>query len=76
MIVKAAADHHLDLTASWLIGDHDRDIQMAENARVPKTIRVLGEKDASVAATHTLPSVSQLPTLLSTLLLSASPALQ
>ncbi|HSJ01716.1 MAG: D-glycero-alpha-D-manno-heptose-1,7-bisphosphate 7-phosphatase [Verrucomicrobium sp.] len=76
MIVKAAADHDLDLSASWLIGDHDRDIQMAVNAGVPKTIRVLGEKDASVAATHTLPSVSQLPTLLSTLLLPASPAPQ
>lgn len=64
MIEKAAAALDLDLSRSWLIGDHDRDIQMAVNAGVPHTIRVLGEKPAAVAATHQLRSVSELPALL------------
>ena len=64
MIFKAAADLDLDLGRSWLIGDHDRDIQMAINARVPNTIRVLSHHIPGVAASHTVESTSDLPALL------------
>lgn len=54
MALRAAREHDLDLARSWLIGDHDRDIQMAANAGVPNTIRVMGHASASFAATHEL----------------------
>ena len=52
MALRAAREHDLDLARSWMIGDHDRDIQMAVNAGMPNTIRVLGHPSASCAATH------------------------
>ena len=64
MIHKAAADLDLDLSRSWLIGDHDRDIQMAVNAGVPNTIRVVGHHVPGVPATHTVNSTAELPGLL------------
>lgn len=64
MILRAADEHHLDLSQSWLIGDHDRDIAMAVNAGVPHTIRVLGEKAATVPAEHSITDTAQLPELL------------
>jgi D,D-heptose 1,7-bisphosphate phosphatase len=64
MILRAAAEHHLDLPQSWLIGDHDRDIIMAVNAGVPHTIRVLGEKPAGVTAEHRITDTAHLPDLL------------
>jgi histidinol-phosphate phosphatase family protein len=67
MILKAAAALDLDLGRSWMIGDHDRDIQMAVNAGVPHTIRVLGEKPARVPAIHTVSSMTELPSLLRSL---------
>jgi histidinol-phosphate phosphatase family protein len=60
MALRAAKEHDLDLTRSWLMGDHDRDIQMAVNAGVPRTIRVLGEKEAKTRATHTITAVAEL----------------
>ncbi len=68
MILQAAEAHALDLTCSWLIGDHDRDIAMAINAKVPHTIRVLGEKPVGVAAEHSIVATAQLPGLLKSLL--------
>ncbi len=64
MIQRAAKEHHLDLSRSWLIGDHDRDIAMAQNAGVPHTLRVLGEKAATVAADHSITDTALLPELL------------
>ncbi len=64
MIEHAAAGLEIDLAASWLIGDHDRDIQMAANAGVPRTIRVLTHHEPQTAATHTVASTSELPDLL------------
>lgn len=64
MILRASDKLHLDLSKSWLIGDHDRDIQMATNASVPHTIRVLGEKPANFAAEHSIENTKQLPDLL------------
>ncbi|CAN5909129.1 N/A [soil metagenome] len=68
MILRAAAEHHLDLSRSWLIGDHDRDIAMAANAGVPHTIRVLGEKAASVSAEYSITDTALLPALLKQLI--------
>ena len=68
MIHTAAASLDLDLGRSWLIGDHDRDIQMAINAGVPSTIRVLSHHEPGVSATHTIASTAELPGLLKTVL--------
>jgi len=39
MLLRAAADHHIDLGKSWLIGDSDRDMEAASNAGV-KAVRI------------------------------------
>lgn len=64
MILRAASEHGLDLSRSWLVGDHDRDIEMARNAGVPRTIRVRTDKPVTVAADHTLDDVRDLGALL------------
>ncbi|MBE2284674.1 MAG: HAD family hydrolase [Prosthecobacter sp.] len=64
MIVRAETDHGLDLSRSWLIGDHDRDVQMAVNAGVPRTVRILSHHEPKVAADVTLEDTSQLAALL------------
>ena len=64
-MIHAARDTlDLDLARSWLIGDHDRDIQMAANAGVPRTVRIASEKPARIAATHSLPDTRGLRDLL------------
>lgn len=68
MIVQAQQDHSIDLSRSWLVGDHDRDIQMAVNAGVPKTIRILSHQAPGIAATHTLERTDQLAALLAEVL--------
>ena len=50
MVRSATADLGLDLTRSWLIGDADRDIAMAQAAGVARSIRVTGLKSESVTA--------------------------
>lgn len=65
MIFRARDAHGLDLTHSWLVGDHDRDIQMAINASVPHTIRILSQHEPQVAADFTLDGTAELPALLS-----------
>lgn len=72
MILRAQTDHGLDLTRSWLIGDHNRDIQMAINANVPRTIRILSHHEPEVAAEFTLPSTEGLASLLTTHLPAAA----
>lgn len=64
MILTAQKDHQLDLTLSWLVGDHDRDIQMAINAGVTSTIRILSHHEPGVTATHTLATTAELASLL------------
>jgi len=65
MIFSAQNEHGLDLTRSWLVGDHDRDIQMAINAGVPRTIRILSHHQPEVAAEFTLEDTTHLAGLLS-----------
>ncbi len=68
MVLQTAQELDLDLSQSWLIGDQDRDIQMAVSAGVPHTIRVVGEHMAQVQAAHTIRSTSELPALLQSLM--------
>jgi histidinol-phosphate phosphatase family protein len=71
MILRAQKDHGLDLSRSWLVGDHDRDIQMAINAGVPRTIRILSHHEQKVAAEFTLEDTTLLAALLETQLPAA-----
>ena len=64
MIFHARDEHGLDLTRSWLVGDHDRDIQMAINATVPRTVRILSHHEPKVAAEFTLEETTELAALL------------
>jgi len=64
MIEVATRELELDLSRSWLVGDHDRDILMAQNAGVPHTVRVLSHHNPGVAATHTIGQVRELAALL------------
>ena len=69
MILRAAEEHGLDLNASLMVGDYDRDIQMAHNAGIPTTIRILTEgHPATVPATHTLSSTEILAETLRSIL--------
>jgi HAD superfamily hydrolase (TIGR01662 family) len=68
MILRAAADHLLDLSRSLLVGDADRDIEMAINAGVPVTIRIESEDPQKVTSTWTLPDTSKLEALLESFL--------
>jgi len=68
MIHNAVKDLHIDTAQSLLIGDHDRDIQMAHNASIPITIRIRGEKEITVSATTTLDSTTELRAALAQLL--------
>lgn len=64
MILQASCEHDLDLAQSWLVGDHDRDIQMAMNAGVPHTVRICGEKIVEVDAEYELREPRELLPLL------------
>ncbi|HZC43485.1 MAG TPA: HAD family hydrolase [Acidobacteriaceae bacterium] len=60
MILKAAADHHLDLKQSFLIGDRCSDIQAGAAAGIPNLILVRGTEPDGCAETPVLSVVSQL----------------
>ncbi len=64
MILTARDEHGLDLSRSWLVGDHDRDIQMAINAGVPNTVRILSHHEPKVHADFTLEETTELAGLL------------
>ena len=68
MIEKAVVDLDIDLLTSWLVGDADRDIQMATNAGITKTIRIESENPHQITATHTLSDTRGLADLLRSLL--------
>lgn len=56
MVLAAAQDFQLDLKASWLVGDHDSDIELARNAGVGTAVRFVSEKPIRVPAKHTVKS--------------------
>lgn len=60
MIHLAATEHDLDLASSWLVGDHDRDILMADHAGVPHTIRIRGDRPIQVTAERVLEAARDL----------------
>lgn len=60
MILDAAALLPIDLSRSALVGDHDRDIQMARNAGVPFTIRLASDnpvQETGDVLAHSIPEV-------------------
>lgn len=64
MALRAAREHDLDLSKSWLIGDHDRDILMAVNAGIPNTIHVTMDHPATSVANYTITHLTELLVLL------------
>jgi histidinol-phosphate phosphatase family protein len=45
MLLRAASEHHIDLTGSWMIGDSDKDVRAGRNAGC-RTVRLLEHEDA------------------------------
>lgn len=68
MIHTAATEFGIDLLTSWLVGDADRDIQMATNAGITKTVRIESENPHHITATYTLSDTRGLVELLEGLL--------
>ncbi|HYF33716.1 MAG TPA: HAD-IIIA family hydrolase [Prosthecobacter sp.] len=68
MIQQAVVEHGIDLLTSCLVGDADRDIQMATNAGIQRTIRIESENPHQVDASYTLSDTRGLAELLRTLL--------
>jgi histidinol-phosphate phosphatase family protein len=66
MVFKAAQTHQVDLNHSWMIGDYDRDIEMAQSAGIPHTLRILLEGTPLIPATHTLLDTSSITPFLQT----------
>jgi histidinol-phosphate phosphatase family protein len=64
MVWAAAVQLGIDLTRSWLIGDADRDIAMAQAAGVLQTIRVAGLKAESVPALYRVQELAEVPAIL------------
>jgi D-glycero-D-manno-heptose 1,7-bisphosphate phosphatase len=58
MILLASEKHGIDLEHSWMIGDHDRDIVMAQQAGVGRTLRILGENPVGIGADFTAPDLA------------------
>jgi len=64
MLLKAASEHNVDLSASWMIGDSDSDIKAGRNAGC-RTVRVQGHEsviavEADIVASSLLEAVDQL----------------
>jgi len=60
MLFAASRDHGIELGKSWMVGDADRDIAMAQAAGLLGTLRVLGEKPAGVEATGSVRSTLEI----------------
>ena len=63
MIEQARKDHAINLSKSLLVGDQDRDIEMAKIAGIGKTVRVLIEdedRSDTVEADHTVYSIPEM----------------
>jgi histidinol-phosphate phosphatase family protein len=51
MLLEAAEAHAIDLSRSWMVGDHDNDMRAGAAAGVG-TIRVVGTKAVTVSSDH------------------------
>jgi D-glycero-D-manno-heptose 1,7-bisphosphate phosphatase len=58
MLLQAQRELDLDLSASWMVGDKESDMQAAEAAGIPN--RVLLGTGSSASGTHTVSSLSEL----------------
>jgi len=58
MLIQAIREHHLDPSASWLVGDKDSDMQAAEAVGIPN--RVILGASRSLHSTHTLSCLTEL----------------
>ncbi len=67
MLEEAALEHDLDLSRSWMIGDHDNDMHAGEAAGTA-TIRVKGLKAITVSSDHQVEDAAALRRLLNDLL--------
>ena len=59
LILDLAAAHHIDLSASWMVGDQDRDIACGTAAGV-RTVLLARAYNSGAGADHVLESLSQL----------------
>lgn len=59
MILAAADKLDIDLSRSWMIGDADRDIEMGQRAGLAGTVRLVGDKAVTIAATETVTDLKQ-----------------
>ncbi len=64
MIEAAVTEHGIDADRSLLVGDADRDIEMARAAGIRTAIRVVGDKPVGVEADHTVGDLTELEALL------------
>ena len=62
MLLQAAAEQQIDLSSSWMIGDHETDVEAGRRAGC-RTIRVSPEKDGT-AADLQINTMEELPDLL------------
>ena len=63
MIEQACRDHEINPSSSLLVGDQDRDIEMAKNAGIGQTVRVLIEtenRSNTVVADQTVYSIPEM----------------
>ncbi|MBU0677485.1 MAG: HAD family hydrolase [Verrucomicrobia bacterium] len=63
MLLRAAEDHDIDLSASWMIGDSERDVQAGKAAGCKATVLVK-ENAGGTDADHVLNSMDELPKFL------------
>ena len=53
LLLRAAKDFNIDLSQSYMIGDDARDVEVGENAKVRKSIKIgRNEKNALVTAVN------------------------
>ena len=63
MIEQACRDHEINPSSSLLVGDQDRDIEMAKNAGIGQTVRVVHENEnrsIKIPADHTVNSIPEM----------------
>ena len=63
MLLRAAEDHDLDLSRSWMIGDQERDIQAGQSAGCVATVLV-NQDIRETAGDWRIDSMDALPSLL------------
>ena len=68
MLYAAAQRFFIDLPISWMIGDADRDIEMAKSAGLKGTLRIVSEKPIQVEADYTVATTLEILSVLEKIL--------